>query len=374
MTLPDRWRAVRRILCVRLDNMGDVLMTTPAFRALKASFPGVHLTLLTSSMGAGVAPYVPEIDAVLTFDVPWVGLNGAVPSPDVVMALVERLRRGRFDAAILFTVFSQNPLPAALVCYLAGIPLRLGYCRENPYGLLTDWVPDREPFDGIAHEVTRQLDLVAQVGARTSDDRLSLSVSDAMRAGALSKLRAAGIDPARPWLLLHPGASEARRRYPAAGFVAAGRLLAADGGQIAVTGAASERALAEDVAAGIGPGAASLAGSLDLGAFIGLVAEAPLLVSNNTGPVHIAAATGTPVVVLYARTNPQHTPWRVPCRVLPFDVPAAQRSRNTLLVAAYRMLPAPGPDPRPEDIVTAVRDLLPGARTVGPVKAEARRG
>src|SRR5258706_2592525 len=154
------WQAARKILCVRLDNLGDVLMTTPAFRALKAFDPQAELTLLTSHMGAGIAPYIPEIDAVIEFDVPWVKLEEQDRGSDAVLAFIARLKRAEIDAAIIFTVFSQNPLPAAMLCYLAGIPLRLGCCRETPYGLLTDLLPRTEPVTDIQHGVKRQLGLV----------------------------------------------------------------------------------------------------------------------------------------------------------------------------------------------------------------------
>src|SRR4051794_23252932 len=157
---PMSWHGVRRLLAVRLDSIGDVLMTTPAMRALKETL-GCRLTLFTSRAGAAVAPLVPEIDDTIVFAAPWMkattGLTGD-------LAMVEALRMRGFDAAVIFTVYSQNPLPAAYLCYLAGIPRRLAHCHENPYQLLSDWVPDPEPASQIRHEVKRQLDLVASVG------------------------------------------------------------------------------------------------------------------------------------------------------------------------------------------------------------------
>lgn len=74
--------------------------------------------------------------------------------------MIDTLRDQAFDAAVVFTVYSQNPLPTAMLLYQAGVPRIAGYCRENPYGLMTDWLPDPEPLSEIRHEVTRQLDLV----------------------------------------------------------------------------------------------------------------------------------------------------------------------------------------------------------------------
>ena len=161
------WEAARNILCVRLDALGDVLMTTPAIRALKERPAGRRATLLTSSAGASIARLVPEIDEVLVYDAPWVKATPPREGPPADAAMIECLRAKRFDAAVVFTVYSQNPLPAALACYLAAIPLRLAHCRENPYQLLTDWVREPEPERIVRHEVRRQLDLVAEVGAAT---------------------------------------------------------------------------------------------------------------------------------------------------------------------------------------------------------------
>jgi len=315
------WATARNVLCVRLDNTGDVLMTSPALRALKGSGPGRRITLLASSSGCAVARHIPEVDASIRYDAPWVKNNAPCDVvADRLMCTALALRR--FDAAVIFTVYSQSPLPAAQLCYLAGIPLRLAHCRENPYRLLTDWVPETEPQQRIRHEVERQLDLVATIGARSGDTSISFCVRAGERRSAAEKLRAAGIDLRREWIALHPGASAPSRRYPPERFAAVAReLVDALDCQIVVTGDPAEAALAEDVCRAAGVGVRSVAGALGLGELGAVLEEAALLVSNNTGPVHVASALGTPVVDLYALTNPQHTPWRVPHRVLFRDVP-----------------------------------------------------
>src|SRR5439155_13131972 len=175
-----RWERAAKLLCVRLDSIGDVLMTTPAIRALKESRADRSITLLTSSAGAAIARLVPEIDDVVIYDAPWVKSPDARPIDD--LAIIEHLREQRFDAAVIFTVYSQSPLPAAYLCRLAGIALRLAHCRENPYELLTEWVREPEPDEFIRHEVQRQLDLVKAIGCTTNDERLSLVVpADALR-------------------------------------------------------------------------------------------------------------------------------------------------------------------------------------------------
>src|SRR5947208_1624037 len=172
------WQDVRRLLCVRLDSLGDVLMSTPAMRAFRQSL-GCRITLLTSAAGAAVAPFVPEIDDVITFDAPWMKATPGAATRDAEM--IATLAARGFDAAAIFTVYSQNPLPAAYMCHLAGIPRRLAHCHENPYQLLTDWVPDPEPAALIRHEVRRQLELAAAVGCATPEERLSFRVPPAAR-------------------------------------------------------------------------------------------------------------------------------------------------------------------------------------------------
>ncbi len=353
------WREFRNVLCIRPDNLGDVLMTTPALASLKESVPGRRVTLLTSRAGAEIARHVPPVDEVMIFDPPWYRHDDSGNS-DGIFRTVNDLKAGQFDAAVIFTVFSQNPLPTAMLAYMAGIPRIAGYCRENPYALLTDWLPDTEPLYGARHEVQRQLDLATALGATPTSSRLSLRIPGHLEGRVRDSLLAAGVEVDRPWLLLHPGASETRRRYPPERYAAAAReLVARLGAQVVLTGSKPEQALAESIASHAGKGVFNAAGRFSLDELIVLIASAPLIISNNTGPVHIAAAVQTPVVVLYALTNPQHAPWNVPHRILPFDVPAANRSRNVLVrYAGERYFNGDAGMASPEDIVHAAGELL----------------
>lgn len=347
------WQQARRILCVRLDYLGDVLMSTPAIRALKQSGPDRRITLLTSPNGEAVCRYIPEIDDTIAYAAPWMKSSEEHDSR-IDLAMVERLAACRFDAAVIFTVYSQNPLPAAMLCYLAGIPLRLAHCHENPYRMLTDWVPDPEPQQRIRHEVRRQLDLVATVNARASDEGLSFRIPTADTAWMLDHLHARGIDVEKPWIALHPGASAPSRRYPPKHWVAVARSLS-DRLQcpLVFTGSSEEAPLVDQIRQSV-PHAHSMAGRLDLGRMAALLSLAPLLITGNTGPVHIAAAVGTPVVDLYALTNPQHTPWQVPHRVLFEDVPCRFCYKSICPQGHHRCLA----DVAPERVVHAALALL----------------
>lgn len=364
------WRDARRILCVRLDSLGDVLMCTPAMRALRAAVPGRTLTLLTAPAGAAAAPFIPEVGDVIAHRAAWMkadphtaaDASSHAPGHDDGLALVDLLAARAFDGAVIFTTYTQSALPAALLCQLAGIPLRLAHCRENPYALLSDWAPDPEPSGMVRHEVQRQLALVRRIGCPPAGMALSPRLSFVPRArdvaAARALLRAASVDPDAPWLLLHPGASAASRRYPPAQWAAVLRLLTERPGlPLVLTGSAAEAPLVEDIRRAAGVPAVSLAGRLGLGELGAALALAAVAVANNTGPAHIAAAVGTPLVALYALTNPQHTPWAVPNRVLFHDVPCRFCYKSTCRAGHHACLAGVVP----ERVADAVAMLLQGA-------------
>lgn len=325
MNKRGHWQQVRNVLCVRLDSMGDVLMCTPAMRAIKEGRAQRSLTLLTSHGGAAAARYIPELDGVMAYPAPWMKSSAACgvtqhPGPDADM--ITRLAARQFDAAVIFTSYSQSAMPAALLCHLAGIPLHLAHCRENPYRLLSDWVPEPEPDRMVRHEVQRQLDLVASIGWQTTSTQLSFKVPDAALAHVRRLLLARGIGAQGKFVLVHPGASAPSRRYPPHLWSQAiDGVAARHRGAIVLTGEASEIALVDEIREACAARVISLAGQLDLGQLGAAIALAAVVVSNNTGPAHMAAAIGTPLVDLYALTNPQHTPWQVEHRILYHDVP-----------------------------------------------------
>jgi lipopolysaccharide heptosyltransferase II len=372
-TLEPWGHDVRRILCVRTDHLGDVLMTTPALHALKTSAPTRHLTLLASPAAASVAPHLDDVDDVIVHNPPWSNRVTGHSLADE-RALIDTLAGGAFDAAVVFTVYSQSPLPAAQLCYLAGIPRRLARCRENPYALINEWVAETEPYDETRHEAQRQLSLVAAVGARCDDTRMRFAVAERDRVMLAQRLARARIGDARgvrPLVLIHPGASAQSRRYPAEHFArAAAYMFAESGCDIVLTGTAGELDLARRIARSIvdaDPRATGrvhvLAGQLSLGEFAALLERAAVLVSNNSGPVHVASALGTPIVDLYALTNPQHTPWQTPHRVLYHDVECRWCYRSVCMQQHHLCLRGV----EPEAVAQAALALLRTPRTEEPL-------
>ena len=324
--IEPRWQGAKRILAIRLDNLGDVLVTTPAIHAIRESLPDASITLLASSVGAQAGRLDPDIDDVIVYPAPWMDPWHELPlDPEREQRMIETIAAREFDAAIIFTSFRQSPLPAAYLCYLAGIPLRAAASIDGPGSLLT--TRHKHP-ERMMHEVERGLDLVSALGIGTVNRDLVLSVPDTARAQAIDALTQKGIDHSRPLIALHPGCSMPARTYPWEMFsevvsLAVQRL----GAVVALTGVEAERELVERVMERVAPAARSsvhsFAGELSFPAFCGLIEAADLTITNNTGPMHVSAAVKTPVVVLFALTNPpeQWGPWRVPHRQLFHDVP-----------------------------------------------------
>jgi lipopolysaccharide heptosyltransferase II len=308
------WNTAQNILCIRLDTIGDVVMTTPAIRALKQG--NRRITLMTSTAGSRIASLISEIDDLIVYDSPWLKATELRENSQPEFAMIEQLRQAQFDAAVIFTVYSQNPLPSAFLCYMAGIPLRLAHCHENPYQLLTHWIKDPEPDQLIRHEVRRQLDLVASIGCELEDTRMKLKIDQQ----AILRVQSLTQPIPRPWVVIHPGATAISRRYPPEQFAIVAETLVKQGIQVIFTGTGSEQEIVRSIQSKMTQPSYSFVDRLNLSELTALLSLAPLLISNNTAPVHIAAAVQTPVVDLYALTNPQHTPWNVPHRTLYHDV------------------------------------------------------
>jgi ADP-heptose:LPS heptosyltransferase len=307
---PEAWQKARRILAIRLDNIGDVVMTGPALRALRVALPAAELTLLASPVGARVAPLLPWVDQVWTHRALWQDTSQRLCfDPARELAFIEALRAARFDAVVVFTSFSQSPFPPAYACYLAGIPLRAGQARDFGGGVLSTAVT---PPPDDAHQVDRNLHLVRALGFDASDDRMQIDVPIHVQARADAVLADVGIRETDAFIAVAPGASCAARRYDAERFAEVARRLA-QRLPIVVLADASEATLVPAA-----DGIVSLAGRVTVPELAGVLARAELVVANNSGPMHLADALARPCVALFSGTEleRQWAPRRSPLRLL----------------------------------------------------------
>lgn len=305
-TAPSGVGRYGHVVVVRLDNAGDVLLAGPAVRAVAAAADRV--TLVCGPAGRQAAELLPGVDRVVTFEAPWVPLEAAPFDRPTVERFVEDVRADRPDAAAVLTSFHQSPLPAALLLRMAGVAVIAASSEDHPGSLLD--LRRRPEDDEGAHEVERSLRLVAMLGCvLPHDDDAHLAVRRPLPAGRPFAAR---------YAVVHPGASVPARAVPedrARELVAA---LAERGHHIVVTGGPSEVALAHRVAGPERPNVMVAAGATSLAELAGLLDAAAVVVTGNTGPAHVAAAVGTPVVSVFAPVVPAErwAPWRVPVTLL----------------------------------------------------------
>jgi ADP-heptose:LPS heptosyltransferase len=319
------------VLVARLDNDGDVLLAGPAIRALARDADRV--TLLCGPRGRQAAALLPGVDELLVHRAAWIDPEpGPFETAPTRRLLLELARRAP-DEALILTSFHQSPLPLALLLRLAGVP-RIGAISPDYPGALLDV---RHRVEDDVHEVERSLSLAAAMGHELppGDD------------GALRVLAPPAAPPfAEPYVVVHPGASAPARAWAPARHAQLVAALVAAGWRVAVTGSPHERALTASVAAGARAGPArgadparvrDLGGATDLAQLAGVLAGAAAVVVGNTGPAHLAAAVGTPVVSLYAPTVPavRWRPWRVPHAILHDPVPCAGCRARTCPVPGH---------------------------------------
>jgi ADP-heptose:LPS heptosyltransferase len=300
-SISDVWLSVRNLLVMRLDNIGDVIMTSPALRALRENLPDAKITLMTSPSGAAAGDLLPWVDQVLPWRVLWQDLGKLAFDPAREWRLVEELRTHKFDAAVIFTSFSQSPHPAGFVGALAGIPLRLGESKEQDPDSLTHSIPAAP--DAI-HQTERNLRLVQSVGFKISDDHLILKIPENVH----SKIDNF-ITSLCPYLLLNPWASCPSRNYASDRFAqAASALSDHTGWKVIVTGIERDHDRSQELLETLGDRAIDLIGKTSLAELTALIEGASLVLTNNTSVMHIADATKTPMIVLFAGTE-QLTQW-----------------------------------------------------------------
>ena len=333
-----------RTLAVRLDSLGDVLVTGPAVRALAAGSD--HLTLLCGPRGRAAAELLPGVDELVCWRAPWIDPEPDPVRRDDVDGLVETLAAGRYDRAVVFTSFHQSALPTALLLRMAGIAW-VGAISEDYPGALLDLrhrCADDQP------EPERALGLARACGAELPPgDDGGLAVRQEVLDGP---------EPVEPYVVLHPGTSVPARAWSAERFRDTCRLLTEEGLRVVVTGAPDETELTAYVA---GDHGVDRGGATGLGELARVLAGADAVVVGNTGPAHLAAAVGTPVVSLFAPTVPavRWAPYGVPLVLLGNQDAPCRGSRATTC-------PAPGHpclmSVAPRDVVAAVAALAPDTR------------
>ncbi len=390
------------VLVARLDSVGDILLAGPAVRAVAASARKV--TMLVGRGRGAVARLLPGVDDVLEHDAPWVVPDPGPLDPVAVDALVAAVRAAQIDAALVLTSFHQSPLPLALLLRLAGVGW-VGAISDDYPGSLLD-LRHRMPEPGFRErqrgEPTggrggssplttepepgfRERQRGEPTGGRGGSSPLMTEPDPPESERALSLARAAGFElagPAHlavrrplpdvsalvgqgPYVVYHPGADAPARRPGAEHSRALVAALVGAGHRVVVTGSSGESTLTGFVAGGQ---ALDLTGAVDLAGLAAVLEGAEVVVAPNTGPAHLAAAVGTPVVSLFAPVVPagRWAPYGVPVVLLGDPAAPCRLTRA-------RHCPVPGhpclDGVAPAAVVAAVAQLLahPSADAARPV-------
>ncbi|HEU4594279.1 MAG TPA: lipopolysaccharide heptosyltransferase II [Pyrinomonadaceae bacterium] len=296
---------IERVVVRGANWVGDAVMTVPALKGLRRVLPGARVTLATRAWAEGIFAGAEFVDELLLIDGSARGLRS-------VWRQARAWREKRFDLALLL----PNAFEPALVASLARVPRRVGYATDGRGFLLSNPLPVPE-WRAHRHEVFYYLNVVAELekmlkgssDLETYEPQPSLRVADERRREARESLRARGVGLIRPLVALCPGSTNSRaKRWPAERFAAlADRLMTDAGADVLLVGSPEESEVSETVAARMSRKPFVLTGETSLAETVALLSVADLLVTNDTGPAHVAAAVGCPVVVIFGPTNPLTT-------------------------------------------------------------------
>lgn len=348
---------IQRIIVRGTNWVGDAMMTLPALRELRRLFPNAHITLASRSWAKGLFIGVDFVDELLIHE--GRGLRSFFQQ-------VRVWRKGQFDLAILLT----NSFESGLVAALAGIPVRIGYASDGRARLLTHPIELPE-WRSTRHEIFYYLRIVAglewlfrqqQTFLDVQPDA-SLEVSELRKDEARYLLRRQGVAEDRPVIALCPGSINSRaKRWPAESYaVLADRCVDTLGAQILLLGSKEELQVSRRVTDRMHNKPIVLTGQTDIADVVAVLSIADMLITNDTGPAHIAAALGRPTLVIFGPTNPlttrpfspfaeiiQHPPECAPCMLR--DCPIDHRCMTAIT---------------PDEVFARARELLtnklPGA-------------
>lgn len=293
-----------RILVTRTDRIGDLLVSTPVFKALRERFPKAWIGAVIFQENRELLEGNPYLDEVILYD-----KKGSEKNALGHLAFALRLRKKNYQAVIHLHATHRMHQAA----FLAGIPVRIGWARKSP-ALLTHAIPDVKS-EGLRHEAEYNFELLKILGVDLPQVLELYAPNLPKHEASLAELTAAlGMSPERPWILINPSSSCPSKMWPASKFA---KLISAMekkySAAVGLIGGPRDRALARRILEEAGSlKAFDLTGRLSLGTLSCLIRKAALLVSNDSGPVHLASAAGTPVVSIFGRNQPGLSPvrWR----------------------------------------------------------------
>lgn len=292
----------KRILVVRTDRIGDVVLTTPVLRELRRNYPYSYIAVMVSPYAEDIVKGNPYVDEVIVYD-----KAGGKKNRGGFWSFVARLKKKRFDLAIVLHVKKRTNL----ITFFADIPKRIGYYDKNFGFLLTDKIPDTRGL-GLKHEVDYCLDILRNLGLRVEDRQLYMPLRKEALEWADRVLKENAIASNDKVAVIHPGASCVSKRWLKERFVVLANKLFEEYKFKVIVAAYGENdvAVADEITENIRHQALNLAGKTSLPQLAAVLKRADIFISNDSGPVHIASALGTAVISIFGRNQAGLSPVR----------------------------------------------------------------
>ena len=291
----------KRIIIIRMDRIGDVVLSTPAIKAVREAYPDSKITVLVGSYAKEVIEGNPYIDEVITYDKSGneKGLLGNI-------RFIAGLENRKFDLAIMLHPKNSSHIFA----YLARIPQRLGYDKKLGL-LLTKKIPHTKQY-GLRHEIDYALSLLSYINIGSSDRSLYMPVSTPSEEKIKNLFDKNGISHSDPVIAIHPAASCRSRRWSLERFAKVSDALAEKYGAriIIISGPGDDKVMGDKVAGLMKSKVLNLSGKTSISDLASLLRRSLLLISNDSGPVHISCAVGTPVISIFSRKDRGISPER----------------------------------------------------------------
>ena len=291
---------IRKILVMHTGGwIGDMVLLTPALRAIRNAYPEAQISILVNPLVEGLMIRNPYINRVIVYD-----KRGGQKGLRNLLSMASALREEGFDMAVLF---HPNSVRSAFLAFMARIPIRIGTSVAGRGIFLTDSIPDEDEI----HEVQRYLRIARIAGVKEADDRLEFWHSPAERSYAQYKLMQFGIRPRDFLIGINPSTTWPSKAWAPENFAALADMLAREAGaRIVITGSSEDVSLGEKIRGMSRCKTINLAGKTDIFQLGAVIELCDLFISCDSGPMHIAAAVGTPTVALFGPTSPtRHRPY-----------------------------------------------------------------
>jgi lipopolysaccharide heptosyltransferase II len=317
--VPDD-RPVRRVLLLRLERIGDLLMILDAIADARAAWPEAEIDLVVGEWNASLARLIGGVTRVEIASAPWLARGSAAHAWPALIRLARSWRPREYDVVVNF----EPDIRSNLLAWLTGAPRRFGYSTGGGGAFLTD----AEPYDPSSHVAVNARRLVARASGRAATARSGSPARLALPADAIHRARAIVGTSRRPLIGVHPSGGRPSKQWHLDRFAqTANELAQTRGATIVLTGAAGDRPMVDDVKRGLTlppDRVVDACGDRDLPELAALLGELDLLVSSDTGPMHLAAAVGTPVVALFGPSDPKrYGPLGAAQRVIRIDLPCS---------------------------------------------------